>query len=63
MPRKAISHAIFGGLVLLRSKISELFASRKLENIIQKRPDKRLKWLQKGMIMVGRSVGWVGRRE
>lgn len=49
--------------MLLRSKISELFASRKLENIIQKRPDKRLKWLQKGMIMVGRSVGWVGRRE
>ncbi|CAL1153070.1 unnamed protein product [Cladocopium goreaui] len=28
----------------------------KLENIIQKRPDKRLKWLQKGMIMVGRKT-------
>eukprot|EP00913_Durusdinium_trenchii_P015665 g14722.t2 len=27
----------------------------KLENIVQKRPDKRLKWLQKGMILVGRS--------
>lgn len=28
----------------------------KLENIIQKRPDKRLKWLQKGMILVGRKT-------
>eukprot|EP00490_Sorites_sp_Unknown_P013370 CAMPEP_0114676596 /NCGR_PEP_ID=MMETSP0191-20121206/49445_1 /TAXON_ID=126664 /ORGANISM="Sorites sp." /LENGTH=223 /DNA_ID=CAMNT_0001947855 /DNA_START=52 /DNA_END=723 /DNA_ORIENTATION=- len=28
----------------------------KLENILQKRPDKRLKWLQKGMILVGRKT-------
>ncbi|CAK9099537.1 Hypothetical protein (Fragment) [Durusdinium trenchii] len=28
----------------------------KLENIVQKRPDKRLKWLQKGMILVGRKT-------